>query len=55
MMRVTTDAFADWAHLLKDAANDLCDGRMALVLEGGYNLRALGESVVAVMRALDEP
>ncbi len=55
MMRVTTDAFADWARLLKAAATDLCDGRLALVLEGGYNLRALGESVVAVMRALDEP
>ena len=46
MMRVTTDAFADWARLLKDAATDLCDGRLVLVLEGGYNLRALGESVV---------
>jgi len=54
MMRVTTNAFADWARLLKDAANTLCDGRMALVLEGGYNLRALGESVVAVLQALDE-
>jgi acetoin utilization deacetylase AcuC-like enzyme len=54
MMRVTTDAFATWARLLKTAATDLCDGRIALVLEGGYNLRALGESVVAVVRALDE-
>lgn len=53
MMRVTTDAFAGWAGLLRDAANELCDGRIALVLEGGYNLRALGESVVAVLRALD--
>jgi acetoin utilization deacetylase AcuC-like enzyme len=55
MMRVTTDAFADWARLLKGAADDLCDGKLVLLLEGGYNLRALGESVVAVVRALDEP
>ncbi|HYI16009.1 MAG TPA: histone deacetylase, partial [Thermomicrobiales bacterium] len=54
MMRVTTDAFATWARLLQEAANDLCEGRMVLILEGGYNLRALGESVVAVLRALDE-
>lgn len=53
MMRVSTDAFAGWARLLRDTANDLCDGRMALILEGGYNLRALGESVVTVVRALD--
>jgi acetoin utilization deacetylase AcuC-like enzyme len=54
MMRVTTDAFTSWARLLKDAATDLCDGRMVLLLEGGYNLRALSESIVAVVRALDE-
>jgi len=54
MMQVTTDAFAEWARLLKDAANELCEGRMVLILEGGYNLRALGESVVAVLGALDE-
>jgi acetoin utilization deacetylase AcuC-like enzyme len=55
MMRVTTDAFANWARLLKGTADDLCDGKLVLLLEGGYNLRALGESVVAVLRALDEP
>ncbi len=54
MMRVTTDAFADWASLLRDAAGEICNGRMALLLEGGYNLRALGESVVTVLRALDD-
>jgi acetoin utilization deacetylase AcuC-like enzyme len=54
MMRVSTDAFAGWACQIKQAATTLCDGRLALILEGGYNLRALGESVVAVLRALDE-
>ncbi|HEX5165214.1 MAG TPA: histone deacetylase [Thermomicrobiales bacterium] len=54
MMRVSTDAFAGWARHIKQAAATLCDGCLALILEGGYNLRALGESVVAVLRALDE-
>jgi acetoin utilization deacetylase AcuC-like enzyme len=53
MMRVSTAAFANWARQIKAVAT-LCDGRLALILEGGYNQRALGESVVAVLQALDE-
>jgi acetoin utilization deacetylase AcuC-like enzyme len=53
MMTMTTSGFARLATLLRDAAEELCDGRIVLVLEGGYNLRALGESVVATLNALD--
>jgi len=30
---------------LKQLANKLCEGRLVMLLEGGYNLDALGESV----------
>jgi acetoin utilization deacetylase AcuC-like enzyme len=55
MMRMTTEGFAQLTRLVQSAAERLCGGRMALVLEGGYNLEALGASVVAVVRALDAP
>jgi acetoin utilization deacetylase AcuC-like enzyme len=55
MMRMTMEGFAQLARLVQSAAERLCGGRMALVLEGGYNLEALGASVVAVVRALDAP
>jgi acetoin utilization deacetylase AcuC-like enzyme len=53
LMRVSTGAFGRFATLLRGVADEHCDGRMVLVLEGGYNLNALGESVVATLRALD--
>ena len=53
MMRMTTRGFARLAALVQAVAEECCDGRVALVLEGGYNLDALGASVVAVVRALD--
>jgi acetoin utilization deacetylase AcuC-like enzyme len=52
-MNLTTDCFADFARLMQGVATRWSDGRVALVLEGGYNLQALGESVVAVIRTLD--
>ena len=33
-------------RMLADVANQHCDGRVISALEGGYNLRALGRSVV---------
>jgi acetoin utilization deacetylase AcuC-like enzyme len=52
-MRLTTSSFGYMASALADCAGRWCDGRLVLVLEGGYNLRALGESVVTMIRALD--
>lgn len=54
-MHVTADGFAEMARKLRDAADELCGGRIALVLEGGYHLDALRESVEAVLDALAEP
>jgi acetoin utilization deacetylase AcuC-like enzyme len=53
-MRVTEDGFADLARRVTAAADDLCDGRVVAILEGGYDPRALGRSVAAVLRVLDD-
>lgn len=52
-MRLSTSCFAMMADTLHQAALRWCEGKLVLVLEGGYNLQALGESVVTVIDALD--
>jgi acetoin utilization deacetylase AcuC-like enzyme len=47
-MRVTTTGFGQLASIMRDLAAELCDGRLVFVLEGGYNLAALGASAVEV-------
>jgi acetoin utilization deacetylase AcuC-like enzyme len=56
-MRVSTGGFVQMVRSLGRLADDLCGGRLALSLEGGYDLNALSSSVVAVVMALvgDEP
>lgn len=54
MMRVSTAGFGDFARMLHALAVRVCEGRLVLILEGGYNLSALGEGVVETIRALDE-
>ena len=49
--RMTTEGFAALAALLFDAADRLCEGRVVLVTEGGYDLGALGDSLQAVVDA----
>lgn len=51
-LALTVNGYAALIQLLSDLANDLCDGRIVLVLEGGYNEEALGSCVVAAMRVL---
>ena len=50
--RVSTSGFVAMTRALADLADELCGGRLALTLEGGYNLHALSSSVVAVTTAL---
>ncbi|MDX2167452.1 MAG: histone deacetylase [Deltaproteobacteria bacterium] len=52
-MTVTEHGFAAMAHALVDAARQVCDGRVVAVLEGGYDLRALRDSALAVLDQLD--
>ena len=37
---------------LVELADDLCDGRVVALLEGGYDPKRLGDGAVAVVRAL---
>lgn len=48
-MRVTSEGFGDMAGSLLGIADECADGRCAAVLEGGYNVTALKESVAAVL------
>jgi acetoin utilization deacetylase AcuC-like enzyme len=58
-MRVTEQGFAAMARRIKRLAAECCEGRMALALEGGYDLQALAASARDVIdelgREADEP
>lgn len=51
-MNLTTDSFGWMTIELCLAANHLCNGRIVSVLEGGYNLKALGDSIRRHLEAL---
>ena len=52
MMNLSVDGFASMAGVIKGLADELCGGRLALTLEGGYNLEALAASVKATFDIL---
>ena len=52
MMRVSITGFAQMATILKELANELCQGRLVFTLEGGYNLQAVASSAKAVFDVL---
>jgi acetoin utilization deacetylase AcuC-like enzyme len=55
-MLLSTLGYYEIACLLRDLARELCDGRLLLALEGGYDLTALAWSVRACFEALlDRP
>jgi acetoin utilization deacetylase AcuC-like enzyme len=51
-MRMSADGFAQLMHITKNWAASLCDNRVIVLLEGGYDLQGLADSVVAVVEAL---
>jgi acetoin utilization deacetylase AcuC-like enzyme len=51
-MNVTTEGFAEMTRRMKAVAEETCGGRLVSVLEGGYDLDALAESVVAHLSVL---
>ncbi len=51
-MRVTPAGFAAMTRILMDIAEQCCNGRLVLTLEGGYQREALKESVKAVIEQL---
>lgn len=53
-MNVTVNGFAGMVSRLRAWAAELCGGRIAFVLEGGYDPDALAASVLATLRVLRE-
>jgi acetoin utilization deacetylase AcuC-like enzyme len=51
-MRVSEEGFAQWGELLAEVADEVAEGRVLAVLEGGYDLGALPSLVSAHLRAL---
>ena len=51
-MRLTTAAFKAMTEELANVADECCGGRLAVVTEGGYDMRALEDSLLAVVEAL---
>jgi acetoin utilization deacetylase AcuC-like enzyme len=51
-MRVSERGFAAMASLLAELADETCGGKLALMLEGGYDLPALAASVRATVEVM---
>ncbi|PKP12470.1 MAG: histone deacetylase [Bacteroidetes bacterium HGW-Bacteroidetes-3] len=51
-MRVTPKGFAGLVRVLMNVADKCCDGKLAVILEGGYHVQGLTESVRAVLREM---
>ena len=51
-MAVTADGFAQLTKIVAEIAERCCEGRIVSVLEGGYHLEGLAESVESHIRAL---
>jgi acetoin utilization deacetylase AcuC-like enzyme len=52
MCQVTLSGYAHITQCLMDLAQELCGGKLAFVLEGGYHLAALTGGVTTVLRTL---
>ncbi|HET8904576.1 MAG TPA: histone deacetylase [Saccharospirillum sp.] len=51
-MNLTYDGFKVITRIVQDIADKHCEGKLALVLEGGYNLTSLSKGVHAVLEVL---
>jgi acetoin utilization deacetylase AcuC-like enzyme len=51
-MILSAGGYARLTQMVYDLAHEVCSGRLVLTLEGGYNLDALGASVVSTIHAL---
>ena len=54
-MNVTEDGFSMMSRALLQQAETYCGGKIAFVLEGGYDLVALKSSVAGVLETLQQP
>ena len=53
-IQLSEDVFEEMTRALVSVADRVCDGKIVSLLEGGYNLRALGRSVVRHLVGLAE-
>ncbi len=53
-MRVSVDGYRRMAAAVEGVADEMCDGRLVLCLEGGYDLDGLGACVAATFELLLE-
>jgi len=51
-MEVTPNGFAGLTQSIMNIGNSICDGKVVLTLEGGYNLTGLKDSVKKVLKEL---
>ena len=51
-LSLDTGGYYQLSKLLVDTANELCDGRLMFVLEGGYDARALKDNIQACLAAM---
>jgi len=51
-MKVTAEGFAQLTQIVKEISEKCCQGRLVSVLEGGYGLEGLADSVEAHIRVL---
>lgn len=52
MMQLSVTGFANVVKIIKDLADELCQGRLVFTLEGGYNLEAVAYGVKATLEVL---
>lgn len=52
-MDMTEEGFAYEARIVRELADELCDGRVSLFLEGGYDLDGLCQSMIEVLRVFE--
>lgn len=53
-MTLEADDYADMARIVFEIAGKCCNGRIVAVLEGGYDLQGLAQSVAAVISVLQK-
>lgn len=51
-MKVTPTGFAYMTRVMRELADDLCDGKLLVTLEGGYNLNGMRDGAMAVISEL---
>jgi acetoin utilization deacetylase AcuC-like enzyme len=52
MMQLSATGYGYLAGVLKEMADQFCDGHLVFTLEGGYDLQALSVSILATLQAL---